>query len=345
MAINKNFVVKKGIEVDTNLIYANPDTKKVGIGKTDAAYTLDVNGTVGATTVIANERLSINGIVDIDGNPGEEGQYLVSLGSTGVKWSDTPGLRNLGTFIAEPNQTSFPVSYTPSAGVDVFLNGTRLTTTDYVATNGTSVDLNVACFGGEVVDIISYSVFGVPTGSISVTGFGGITIKDEGNTVGTAGSITTLNFTGSSVDVTATSGANGIATVSINASGSGTSIGIQTVTYTTASIGAGFSESFEIQTKCYLLVNITTNYPAWVRAYGSATARSADTRSTAGAPYPDAGTGFFSEVVTTASVPSIDLSPLPTVCGVGLTTYWKIVNNDTTSRAITSTIRIIPLIS
>ena len=34
MAVDKNFVVKNGIEVNSNLIIADANTKKVGIGST-----------------------------------------------------------------------------------------------------------------------------------------------------------------------------------------------------------------------------------------------------------------------------------------------------------------------
>ena len=49
MSINKNFVVKNGFEVSTDLILANADTRKVGIGTTTPQYTLHVNGGIGAT--------------------------------------------------------------------------------------------------------------------------------------------------------------------------------------------------------------------------------------------------------------------------------------------------------
>ena len=53
MAINKNFVVKNGIEVNTNLIVADTDSNKVGIGTTVPEYTLHVfQGTgIGASTI------------------------------------------------------------------------------------------------------------------------------------------------------------------------------------------------------------------------------------------------------------------------------------------------------
>ena len=44
MAVNKNFVVKNGIEVAEDLIFANSDLDKVGIGSTIPTTTLDVKG-------------------------------------------------------------------------------------------------------------------------------------------------------------------------------------------------------------------------------------------------------------------------------------------------------------
>ena len=49
MAVNKNFVVKNGLEVNTNLILADAATNRVGIATTTPDYTLHVNGGIGAT--------------------------------------------------------------------------------------------------------------------------------------------------------------------------------------------------------------------------------------------------------------------------------------------------------
>ena len=56
MAVNKNFVVKNGLEVNTNLIVADAITDKVGIGTTVPEYTLHVansdgSGGIGATHI------------------------------------------------------------------------------------------------------------------------------------------------------------------------------------------------------------------------------------------------------------------------------------------------------
>ena len=51
MAVNKNFVVKNGLEVNADLIIADSTNKRVGIGSTIPDYTLDVIGGIGATDI------------------------------------------------------------------------------------------------------------------------------------------------------------------------------------------------------------------------------------------------------------------------------------------------------
>ena len=51
MAVNKNFVVKNGLEVATDVILANATTKNVGIGSTQPEFKLDVRGGIGVTDI------------------------------------------------------------------------------------------------------------------------------------------------------------------------------------------------------------------------------------------------------------------------------------------------------
>ena len=53
MAVNKNFVVKNGLEVATDVILADASTKNVGLGSTSPQFTLDVRGGIGATDINA----------------------------------------------------------------------------------------------------------------------------------------------------------------------------------------------------------------------------------------------------------------------------------------------------
>ena len=49
MAVNKNFVVKNGLEVNTDLLFADSSTRSVGVGSTSPNFDLDVRGGIGAT--------------------------------------------------------------------------------------------------------------------------------------------------------------------------------------------------------------------------------------------------------------------------------------------------------
>ena len=52
MAVNKNFIVKNGIEVNNNLIYSDTELNSVGIGTTIVQHKFHVIGGIGATTAV-----------------------------------------------------------------------------------------------------------------------------------------------------------------------------------------------------------------------------------------------------------------------------------------------------
>lgn len=184
---NNNFIVKDGLEVNNSLIYADPLTDRVGIGTSTPTVELDVAGDIRADNLTVAQILALNGNVRINGQLGSEGDILAVTGA-GVTWRPAPGLRSLATFTASQDQFIFNVLYTPANGVDVFLNGARLSSSDYVASNGTTVELNVPCFAGDKVDIISYSVFGESNP--------GITVQDNSVTIGSTNAISKINFVG-----------------------------------------------------------------------------------------------------------------------------------------------------
>ena len=68
MAINKNFVVKNGLEVNTQLLYADGTTNKVGIASTAPNVELDVRGGIAATnTSVSGVSTVIQGLRVGDG--------------------------------------------------------------------------------------------------------------------------------------------------------------------------------------------------------------------------------------------------------------------------------------
>ena len=199
MAIQKNFNIRNGLEVHDDLIFADINKDKVGIGITDLIYKLHVNGGIGATdlTVVGLttvNSLRINGPLSIGSSLGSSGQYLVSTG-TGVTWSSLSQVRSVDTRIASPGATVFNTTYIIDL-IDVYVNGVKLSTNEFVANDSATVVLNDACFGGETIEFISYLVSPVGGGS---TGIQGITVLEEGSPIGSPLQVTSINFVGGAV--------------------------------------------------------------------------------------------------------------------------------------------------
>ncbi len=226
MAVDKNFVVKHGLEVNTNLILANATTNQVGIATTVTKYTLHVNGGIGATNlsvtgVATFPQLVLSGTVSAASTTGISGQYLKSTG-TGVEWEDFPVGRTSTTFVAAAGQNTFSFAYAVGL-IDVFVNGIKLTPSEFNASDGVSIVLNTTCFGGEVVDVHAYSVSGIGVGGTGITG---LTVQDEGSTIGTPQGVTSINFIGAGLTASA-SGAG--LTVRLQDAWTPTSSGISTL--------------------------------------------------------------------------------------------------------------------
>ena len=98
MAVNKNFVVKNGIEVAENLIFADSDLEKVGIGSTVPNDTLDVRGGIAATNFYAA------GIVTSTDN--------FYVGASGTVFTALTGFGSVGVGTANP---IFPLDIRSSA--------------------------------------------------------------------------------------------------------------------------------------------------------------------------------------------------------------------------------------
>jgi hypothetical protein len=117
----------------------------------------DVTTALGFNPVTDARTLTINGVTyDLTANR----SWTVGT---------NPSAREIQTYIATSGQTVFTVTGGYTVGlVDVYINGVRLTSSDFTATNGTTVVLTVGTMVGNIVDIIKYTS-GLVTG-ISGTG-------------------------------------------------------------------------------------------------------------------------------------------------------------------------------
>ncbi len=77
MAIDKNFVIKNGLEVNTNVLVAAADEKQVGIGTTRPYYKLHVGGGEGSRGGIGATDLTISGIATIGVAHSDSGAFKV----------------------------------------------------------------------------------------------------------------------------------------------------------------------------------------------------------------------------------------------------------------------------
>ena len=207
----------------------------IGISSfTEDKLVLDVIGNTqisGTLTVGVGTNNSGNGNISIGGTTGDVGQYLRSTG-VGIEWADFADVRDSQVTVATAGQTTFPFTanelnqYNPSF-IDVYVNGVRLTASEYDASNGSNVVLYSACFAGDIVELISYN-----TNNIT-NGMGGSTIGI--NTLATStlthvnasGVITATSFYGDGSNLTnlalasnaAYANVSGIATIAQNLTG------------------------------------------------------------------------------------------------------------------------------
>ena len=99
---------------------------------------------------------TLGGPVTAGSSEGVTGQYLRHVG-TGVTWASFPTLRVTRTDTATAGQTTFNFNYNVDF-LDVFVNGVKLTSSEYSANNGSQIVLNTPAFAGEIVEFHSYNV-------------------------------------------------------------------------------------------------------------------------------------------------------------------------------------------
>jgi hypothetical protein len=203
MGINKNFVVRNGIEVANTLLYANDETNRVGINSGTPEHELDVIGDAAIDGALFSP-------VSTGGTSGVTGQYLQSTGDK-WRWESFPVSRQTEIFTLTAGQTRLPATGTFGSFIltetdltSVFLDGVKLTAGDYaINPGGGSITLFAAAFGGEEVELIGHGVASVGAGN---TGILGVSVRKAGIDSGTAGRIQILDFVGLGVTLDGTSG-------------------------------------------------------------------------------------------------------------------------------------------
>ena len=197
MAVNKNFVVKNGLEVATDVILADATSKNVGIGSTIPVNTLDVRGGIGATD------LNVTGITTV------VSEFHVGTGGTVLAVNQSPGRVGVGS--TQPEYLLDVRSEVSSGTTALYVQG------DVRITGDLNVDdLTLSDISGQSLNISGLSTLGGyvdinssvdVAGSLNVVGVSTLATTEitDVNVSGTA-TVGTLFaaagiFTGSSVNV------------------------------------------------------------------------------------------------------------------------------------------------
>jgi len=230
MGIAKNFVVKNGLEVNSDLLVANADTSKVGIASTGPRTTLDVRGGIAATDLNVSGVATITRLQSVTGiiTNGHFGNVKVSGITTAGVFAPTDvralniNATGVGTFavgiVSSLNGDNINYSGIGSIGGFLFSSGIVTSTAlgagivTYYGDGGNLSNLPTASPGGSNFDV----QFNATSGGVGVfTGDSGFTFNYETLTVpsinvsaaATIAGITTADATGINVTgvITATS--------------------------------------------------------------------------------------------------------------------------------------------
>ncbi len=152
---------------------------KVGINSTTPTADLDVNGHANVSGVITATSFSGSGSsltgltgasaatygdatnsaqITVDANGRITGISEVSISGGGGGGGSTT--RSVNRYVATNNQTLFPPSGTVSYTVgyiDVYLNGSKLDSTEFTASNGTTITLTTGASANDIVELVAYT--------------------------------------------------------------------------------------------------------------------------------------------------------------------------------------------
>ena len=244
MAVNKNFVVKNGIEVATDLIYATSDLDKVGIGSTIPTSTLEVGGDFKAT---GNSTLVGFATVQDTFDVGVGGTVItadVQAGRIGLNTA-TPGYNVHISNVGSGSTTLYVDGGDVKVAGDIFADNLALPggsiTVDNLYVSGFSTFVNALNIDGDVDLDANLHLTGVSTfvGDVNITGIVTATEfhGDGSNLTGTARNLTATigiksegSFIGAGITQIDFSSSNGTA-IAVDVQPA-TPLGVATVTVT-----------------------------------------------------------------------------------------------------------------
>ena len=171
------------------------------------------------STVILNDGAIINDVVE-----------LVAYESIGIADYDKQTVRSKNVVTAGAGQTSFNISYneSPVNGkyIDVYLNGSRLDPTEYIATNGSTVELVEGAIVNDIIEFVVYETVGISSVSLHLDDSPQLGGDLDGNSknINNLGVVTATRFEG---DGSALTGVIASGTA-IQVQSAGTLVGIST---------------------------------------------------------------------------------------------------------------------
>ena len=204
MAINKNFVVKNGLEISTDLILANATTRKVGIGTTVPQYLLHVNGGIGVTDAYVSGIATVSNQLRV----GTGGTVFTVLGlgnSIGVGTALPAFLLD----VRSPVSTGQTALYVQG---DVRITGDLVVEDDLVLDEVTTRNITVS----NQATTLNLSATGIGTITTLNSTSGTITNLTSTNLTGTSGTITTFNSTNGTITNLNVTGISTLGTVKVS---------------------------------------------------------------------------------------------------------------------------------
>jgi len=131
------------------------DGKVYTARSTDSGVTTSIVNLSGINVQNSSTPVGFANTLNFTGNAITGIAFTVGIATITISTSGTPSLKTISSFICTEGQTGFSTTYT-AGYIDVFLNGVRLSESEFLASDGNNITLDVGASLNDVVDIIKY---------------------------------------------------------------------------------------------------------------------------------------------------------------------------------------------